>query len=119
MACSCDESSGQPAPSSAFDELLAALGASDAGDCELLDAWIAKQGGVDADVVVPSRGLKVPTHLRRRTSVTRAAGALLSPAKGAPWQPREDGMMMPALQLIEAYVRERAAVAMGQGGGGA
>lgn len=72
-----------------------------------------------AHVVVPSRGLVVPTHLRRRTSVTRAAGALLSPAKGAPWQPREDGMMMPALQLIEAYVRERAAVAMGQGGGGA
>ena len=55
-----------------------------------------------AHMVVPSRGLKVPTHLHSR--VTSAA----EPASvSEPSEVLVDGMMLPALQLIEAYVKQR------------
>lgn len=75
-----------------------------------------------AHMVVPSRGLKVPTHLRRRSSQTAspcvlaeeddehpmlksAVGGLATTPKGGA-EALVDGMMMPALQLIEAYVKQ-------------
>ena len=79
-----------------------------------------------AHMVVPSRGLKVPTHLRRRSSQSASPRASVvddddepslqsivglastpngSLAKGGA-EALVDGMMMPALQLIEAYVKQ-------------
>ena len=77
-------------------------------------------------MVVPSRGLKVPMHLRRRSSQSASPRASVvddddepslqsivglastpngSLAKGGA-EALVDGMMMPALQLIEAYVKQ-------------
>ena len=82
-----------------------------------------------AHMVVPSRGLKVPTHLRRRGSASeqpsphilqavtdssqlpqprqpKNGGGLLAGAPRSGADALVDGMMMPALQLIEAYVKQ-------------